>query len=115
YFIRCSNYWVNLTFFFFKQKTAYELDITARKRAEAEMQRLLEREQEAREESERRWHALERVTESRARLMRGFSHDVKNPLGAADGYAALLEDGILGELTDRQLESVRSIRRSIRN
>jgi|SRR5690554_586229 len=92
-----------------------EIDITARKRAEAEMQRLLEREQEAREESERRWHALERVTESRARLMRGFSHDVKNPLGAADGYAALLEDGILGELTDRQLESVRSIRRSIRN
>lgn len=92
-----------------------EIDITARKRAEAETERLLERERQAREESERRREALELVTESRARLMRGFSHDVKNPLGAADGYAALLEDGIVGELTDRQADSVRSIRRSIRN
>jgi len=25
--------------------------------------------------------------------MRGFSHDVKNPIGAADGDAALLSEG----------------------
>jgi len=65
------------------------------------------------EEAERRREELERVSESRTRLMRGFSHDVKNPLGAADGYAALLEDGVLGELSARQCESVGSIRRSI--
>ena len=67
------------------------------------------------EESEHRRQKLERVTESRARLMRGFSHNVKNPLGSADGYAQLLEDGISGQLAQRQLDAVRRIRRSIQS
>ncbi len=57
---------------------------------------------------------LERVMKSRERLMRGFSHDVKNPLGAADGYADLLSAGIYGQLEPRQTESLQRIRRSIR-
>jgi PAS domain S-box-containing protein len=88
-------------------------DITEEMQAAAERERLLERERQARAESERRRDALERVTESRSRLMRGFSHDVKNPLGAADGYAALLEEGIGGELSGSQRQSVQRIRRSI--
>ncbi|MGI8403124.1 MAG: ATP-binding protein [Gemmatimonadaceae bacterium] len=56
---------------------------------------------------------LERVIQSRSRLMRGFSHDVKNPIGAADGYAELLIDGIYGELSSEQHETVKRIRRSI--
>lgn len=77
-------------------------------RGEQERIRLLESERQARTE-------LERVTESRVRMMRGFSHDVKNPLGAADGHAQLLEDGILGELEPKQQQSVRRIRASIRS
>jgi signal transduction histidine kinase len=57
--------------------------------------------------------ALERVMQSRSRLMRGFSHDVKNPLGAADGYAHLLTMGVHGELTVSQRESVTGIHRCI--
>lgn len=56
---------------------------------------------------------LERLMKSRQRLMRGFSHDVKNPLGAADGYAELLSAGIYGDLTAKQTESMQRIRRSI--
>jgi signal transduction histidine kinase len=56
---------------------------------------------------------LERLMRSRQRLMRGFSHDVKNPLGAADGYAELLSAGIYGELSAEQRESIQRIRRSI--
>jgi signal transduction histidine kinase len=56
---------------------------------------------------------LERVLASRSRLMRGFSHDVKNPVGAADGYGALLQEGIYGKLSHQQTEAVDRIRRSL--
>lgn len=59
--------------------------------------------------------ALQRVTESRARLLRGFSHDLKNPLGAADAHAALLESGIPGGLNDAQMKSVQRIRATLRS
>jgi signal transduction histidine kinase len=54
---------------------------------------------------------LERVISSRSRLMRGFSHDVKNPIGAADGYAELLTAEVYGELEPQQLECVERMRR----
>src|SRR5690606_22256676 len=88
-------------------------DITDRKRAEQERERLLRQAQEARTEAERRRDELQRVTESRNRLMRGFGHDVKNPLGAADGYLQLMEEGVVGDLSEKQEESVASARRSI--
>lgn len=80
---------------------------TALGRAHAE-ERLL------RKEAERRRLDVERITESRGRLMRGFSHDLKNPLGAADGYLQLMEDGVFGDLSPKQLESVANARRAIR-
>ena len=96
-------------------------DITDRKRAEADRQLLLERERQAREvaqealtAAERRRDELQHVTESRARLIRGFTHDVTNPLGAADGFLALLEDGLQGELAPTQKTSIVRVRRSIR-
>jgi signal transduction histidine kinase len=65
-------------------------------------------------QAEQRRVQLERATESRARLMRGVSHDLKNPLSAIDGHASLLEDGIKGSLNPGQQESVVRIRRSVR-
>jgi signal transduction histidine kinase len=51
-----------------------------------------------------------RAGESRAALLRGVTHDVKNPLGAANGYAQILEDGIVGPLQPAQTEMIRRIR-----
>src|SRR5690606_17459179 len=76
--------------------------------------RLYQAAREAREEAERRRVELLRLTESRSRLMRGFGHDVKNPLGAADGYLQLLEEGVAGELEEKVREGVSRARRSIR-
>jgi signal transduction histidine kinase len=67
----------------------------------------------ARAETERRCVELERVTESKSRLMREFGHDVRNPLGAADGFMQLLEDGLNGPLTPPQASSVSGARRNL--
>jgi signal transduction histidine kinase len=32
--------------------------------------------------------------ESKSRFIRGVTHDIKNPLGAANGFAELLADGM---------------------
>jgi signal transduction histidine kinase len=78
-----------------------------------ELSRALDEEAIARAEAERQRTELEKVTESRTRLMRGFSHDVKNPIGAADGYMQLLEDELMGPLTAQQSASIARARRSL--
>jgi len=47
-------------------------------------------------------------------LRRGLTHDLKNTLWAAGGYAQLLEDDIVGPLTPPQRHHVARIRRLIR-
>jgi signal transduction histidine kinase len=61
---------------------------------------------------EREHAALVESLDTRAALLRGIAHDVKNPLGAAAGYADLLADGLAGPaLTAEQLTMVRRIRK----
>jgi signal transduction histidine kinase len=71
-------------------------------------------------ESERRRQqtaeALEqtaRAAEARERLVRGITHDVKNPLGAALGYAELLSMGVKGTVNPEQERLVQGVERSI--
>jgi len=54
------------------------------------------------------------IIQSHKRLIRGFTHDVKNPLGAADGYLSLLELGIFGEMAEQQTAHLGRARRCIR-
>lgn len=67
------------------------------------------------EEAHERRRVLERVVQSRSRLMRGFSHDVKNPIGAADGFAELLSLGVHGALATEQQASIDRMRRNMRS
>lgn len=50
---------------------------------------------------------------ARVRLLRGLSHDLKNPLGAVDGYAQLLQEGLKGELNEGQHALVRKLRAAV--
>ena len=45
-----------------------------------------------------------------SRVMRGLNHDLKNPLGAADGYLDLLLQGYRGELTPEQKQTLERVR-----
>lgn len=52
----------------------------------------------------------ERAMAAKSTLMRGVTHDLKNPIGAARGYADLLADGALGPLPDAQSKVVGRLR-----
>ncbi|MBK5187136.1 MAG: HAMP domain-containing histidine kinase [Gemmatimonadaceae bacterium] len=55
------------------------------------------------------------ASEARAALLRGVTHDVKNPLGAAAGYAQLMEEGLAGPLEAAQLNMVHRIHRLVQS
>jgi PAS domain S-box-containing protein len=55
------------------------------------------------------------VLESHERLIRGFTHDIRDPLGAADGYLSLLEMGVFGEMSAIQTQNIVGARRCIRS
>ena len=65
-------------------------------------------------EAERRRQEVARISASRQGLIRGFSHDVKNPLGAADGFLFMLERGVMGPLTAGQRNAVEHARHSVK-
>lgn len=56
---------------------------------------------------------LEQAIDARARIMRGVSHDLKNPLHAILGHTELLEHEIKGPLTEEQKATLTRIRKSV--
>lgn len=78
-----------------------------------EIQTALEDAKRQRTIAERRGDELERATDARTRLLRGVTHDVKNPLGAAKGYAELLRMGVRAPLQPEQAPLVAGVIRSI--
>jgi signal transduction histidine kinase len=66
-------------------------------------------------ETKRTLKELRRAVESKRRFIRGITHDIRNPLGAADGCAEILEMGIGGPLPPEMARFVVGIRRSIQN
>jgi signal transduction histidine kinase len=76
--------------------------------------RVLAREADQRtEESERALADMSKAVAERNRLLRGITHDVKNPLGAADAYAQLLLEVGTTNLNPKETEWVSRLRRAI--
>jgi signal transduction histidine kinase len=64
-------------------------------------------------EADDRARKLQHSVELREALIRGVTHDIKNPLGAASGYAELLEEGIAGPLTAQQAEMIKRFKQLV--
>lgn len=69
--------------------------------------------EEARAEAERRRLEVERLGANWQMLIRGFSHDLKNPLNAAAGFLRMLEQGHMDPLTPHQAQGVVKVQRSV--
>jgi len=70
---------------------------------------------EVRVELEDRLRASEGATSAKDRALATLAHDIRSPLGAIDGYCALLEEEIYGPVNDRQRETLGRVRMSGRH
>ena len=82
--------------------SCYFQDISERKEAEAERERLLDAEHAARTRAEE-------ANAVKSQFLATMSHELRTPLNAQIGYAQLLEMGLAGQLTPEQQRYVQRI------
>jgi signal transduction histidine kinase len=66
-------------------------------------------------ELEGRLKASEGATSAKDRALATLAHDIRTPLGAIDGYCTILEDGLYGPVTERQVAALARVRMSARH
>jgi PAS domain S-box-containing protein len=74
-------------------------DVTARQRAEEELENALKRSSQLRAEAQA-------ASRAKSRFLAGMSHEIRTPLNAVIGFSEILEDQTYGELNEKQLRFV---------
>src|SRR3954468_3844989 len=70
---------------------------------------------EVRLEMEGRLRVSEGATNAKDRALATLAHDIRSPLGAIEGYCAVLEDGLYGAMTEKQIHAIGRVRMSGRH
>jgi PAS domain S-box-containing protein len=86
------------------------VDVTHRKRDEAEKRKFMERLAASNQELELRNREVERVTKLKSKFLASMSHELRTPLNAIVGFSDLLAEGAPGDLNDKQKRFVNHIK-----
>jgi len=86
------------------------VDVTQRKRDEAEKRKFAERLAASNQELELRNREVERATHLKSKFLASMSHELRTPLNAIVGFSDLLAEQTPGELNDKQKRFVNHIK-----
>jgi PAS domain S-box-containing protein len=86
------------------------VDVTQRKRDEAEKRKFIDKLAVSNQELEIRNHEVERATRLKSKFLANMSHELRTPLNAIVGFSDLLADETPGELNSKQKRFVNHIK-----
>jgi PAS domain S-box-containing protein len=86
------------------------VDVTQRKRDEAEKRKFTDKLAASNQELELRNREVERATRLKSKFLASMSHELRTPLNAIVGFSDLLADETPGELNDKQKRFVNHIK-----
>jgi PAS domain S-box-containing protein len=86
------------------------VDVTQRKRAEAEKRKFTESLAASNQELELRNREVQRATQMKSRFLASMSHELRTPLNAIVGFSELLAEGTAGELNIKQKRFINHIK-----
>ncbi|HEY1939056.1 MAG TPA: response regulator [Candidatus Angelobacter sp.] len=86
------------------------VDISQKKRAEAERTKFIDSLAEANRQLELRNREVEQATKLKSKFLASMSHELRTPLNAIVGFSGLMADGTAGEMNDKQKRFVTHIK-----
>ena len=86
------------------------VDVTQRKRDEAEKRKFTDSLAASNQELELRNREVERATQLKSKFLASMSHELRTPLNAIVGFSDLLAEGTPGQLNDKQKRFVNHIK-----
>jgi PAS domain S-box-containing protein len=99
-----------LTFLGRAARVVVAVDVTQRKRDEAEKRKFMDKLAASNKELDLRNREVERATQMKSKFLASMSHELRTPLNAIVGFSDLLAEGTPGQLNDKQKRFVNHIK-----